>query len=139
MLIMGSAKEAELIFWNEEDWQRVPVQGDPCRQGCYVLVISLYFHITYCGTPCIYIFLIFLNICWFLLLFASFYIYNYCTALAWRNIEIQCLCGLFFISADFTVHFYRNDKLQTCNGCNKCKQLFCLNKIQNAAKLFRWN
>ena len=38
MLIMGSANKAELIFWNEEDRQRVPVQGDPRRQGCYVLV-----------------------------------------------------------------------------------------------------
>ena len=41
MLIMGSANEAELIFWNKEDQRRVPVQGDPRRQGCYVLHITL--------------------------------------------------------------------------------------------------
>ena len=40
MLIMGSANEGELIFWNKEDRQWVPVQGDPRRQGCYVLVMA---------------------------------------------------------------------------------------------------
>ena len=45
MLIMGSANEAELIFWNKEDRRWVPVHGDPRRQGCYVLVGPNYIEI----------------------------------------------------------------------------------------------
>ena len=37
---LESANEAELIFWNKEDWRRVPVQADPRRRGCYVLLTS---------------------------------------------------------------------------------------------------
>ena len=41
MLIMDSANEAELIFWNTVDQRRVPVRGGPRQQGCYVLAAYL--------------------------------------------------------------------------------------------------
>ena len=40
MLILVSANEAELIFWNKEDQRRVPVRSDPRRQECHILAVG---------------------------------------------------------------------------------------------------
>ena len=42
---LESANEAELIFWNKEDWWQAPVRGDPRWRRCYVLIISLTFYL----------------------------------------------------------------------------------------------